>query len=299
MQKCCHHERRTYRQCSFHLLPPLYAKQSELDAYSTQRKITCDCYKVPCYSTPVRCSPFYRYTTRNQPRRRSPVRSCSPSTSRAVRVMRDLLRNIRILQSCGRHRTRGYPYGLRRATGSCGFPLSCKCVCKWRGVAAHSNPQNPARSFRLASRLHTSRVHPKGIACRYRRGEILRLQGTIFTLLLLLLGEQAQGFVLLQSNSAKDGRNGDCTRTRHICQTINTARLQVSTRALAAPAGRTSTAFVGIGGTVVQTPRYAAAEAITMAAEADMPVLKVLRVDDVPTVKADPVDPVAREQAKV
>lgn len=30
-----------------------------------------------------------------------------------------------------------------------------------------------------------------------------------------------------------------------------------------------------------------------------MPDLRVLRVDEVPTVKADPVDPVAREQAKV
>ena len=33
--------------------------------------------------------------------------------------------------------------------------------------------------------------------------------------------------------------------------------------------------------------------------EQEMPELKVLRVDEVPTVKADPVDPVAREQAKV
>lgn len=33
--------------------------------------------------------------------------------------------------------------------------------------------------------------------------------------------------------------------------------------------------------------------------EVEMPELKVLRVDEVPTVKADPVDPVAREQAKV
>lgn len=32
---------------------------------------------------------------------------------------------------------------------------------------------------------------------------------------------------------------------------------------------------------------------------ANMPELKVLRVDEVPTVKADPVDPVARGQAKV
>lgn len=37
----------------------------------------------------------------------------------------------------------------------------------------------------------------------------------------------------------------------------------------------------------------------SMATEEDMPALKVLRVDEVPTVKADPVDPVAREQAKV
>lgn len=36
-----------------------------------------------------------------------------------------------------------------------------------------------------------------------------------------------------------------------------------------------------------------------MSAENEMPTLKVLRVDEVPTVKADPVDPVAREQAKV
>ncbi|CAN0440184.1 unnamed protein product [Laminaria digitata] len=35
-----------------------------------------------------------------------------------------------------------------------------------------------------------------------------------------------------------------------------------------------------------------------MASEADMPVLRVLRVDEVPTLKADPVDPIAREQAK-
>lgn len=33
--------------------------------------------------------------------------------------------------------------------------------------------------------------------------------------------------------------------------------------------------------------------------EATMPVLKVLEVGEVPTVTSDPVDPVAREQAKV
>lgn len=36
-----------------------------------------------------------------------------------------------------------------------------------------------------------------------------------------------------------------------------------------------------------------------MASESDMPELKVIAVGEVPTVKADPVDPVAREQAKV
>ncbi|CAM9763301.1 unnamed protein product [Ectocarpus sp. 12 AP-2014] len=39
-------------------------------------------------------------------------------------------------------------------------------------------------------------------------------------------------------------------------------------------------------------------ETDTMASESDMPELKVVTVDQVPTVKADPVDPVAREQAK-
>lgn len=33
--------------------------------------------------------------------------------------------------------------------------------------------------------------------------------------------------------------------------------------------------------------------------EGDMPVLKVLTPAEVPMLKADPVDPVAREQAKV
>lgn len=36
-----------------------------------------------------------------------------------------------------------------------------------------------------------------------------------------------------------------------------------------------------------------------MSSEMDMPVLKVLTVAEVPTEKADPVDPVARQQAKV
>lgn len=36
-----------------------------------------------------------------------------------------------------------------------------------------------------------------------------------------------------------------------------------------------------------------------MLSEEEMPVLKVLKADEVPTVKADPVDPAAREQAKV
>lgn len=45
---------------------------------------------------------------------------------------------------------------------------------------------------------------------------------------------------------------------------------------------------------------HAAADATTvMASEADMPVLRVLSVDEVPTLKADPVDPIARGQAKV
>lgn len=39
--------------------------------------------------------------------------------------------------------------------------------------------------------------------------------------------------------------------------------------------------------------------AMTKAAEEDLPVLRVLDVSEVPTVKADPVDPLAREQAKV
>lgn len=43
----------------------------------------------------------------------------------------------------------------------------------------------------------------------------------------------------------------------------------------------------------------AAVDATGMASEADMPVLRVLTVDEVPTLKADPVDPIAREQAKV
>lgn len=37
----------------------------------------------------------------------------------------------------------------------------------------------------------------------------------------------------------------------------------------------------------------------TMASESEMPELKVVRVDEVPTVNPDPVDPKAREQAKV
>lgn len=45
--------------------------------------------------------------------------------------------------------------------------------------------------------------------------------------------------------------------------------------------------------TIVETPIMA--ENI----ELEMPELKVLRVDEVPTVKVDPVDPIAREQAKV
>lgn len=107
---------------------------------------------------------------------------------------------------------------------------------------------------------------------------------TTFLLLFLLCAERTRSFVLHPSKTIK---------TPHGKGTY--------TYSTAASAPRQ--ASLSFAGTflVDRAPSLcAAADATTiMASEADMPVLKLLRVDEVPTLKADPVDPIAREQAKV
>lgn len=107
---------------------------------------------------------------------------------------------------------------------------------------------------------------------------------TTFLLLFLLCAERTRSFVLHPSKTIK---------TPHGKGTY--------TYSTAASAPRqASLSFAGTS-LVDRAPSLrAAADATTvMTSEADMPVLRVIRVDEVPTLKADPVDPIAREQAKV
>lgn len=104
---------------------------------------------------------------------------------------------------------------------------------------------------------------------------LLTLQVVIFFLVSFF--ETAQSFVLLPPQERK--RSFLISKQRLISR-IDTRRVPLDGLA-ACPAATTA---------VID---------LTMSSEADMPVLKVLTVAEVPTEKADPVDPVARQQAKV
>ena len=138
----------------------------------------------------------------------------------------------------------------------------------------------------LARRFHSSRA-----PLRHCMQANTPLQVAIFSLVFLVCAKRAQSFALYLSKT---------TQTHHGKGAYTYTKTASSAPRLASTY-YPRLAFTGIS-PVGRAPSSlcAAADATTfMASEADMPVLRVLSVDEVPTVKADPVDPIAREQAKV
>ena len=126
-------------------------------------------------------------------------------------------------------------------------------------------------------------------------------QVTIFILLFLLCAEQARSFVLRPSKTTKTPHaKGAYTHTTAAASTPRQGSTCDTSHPSTACPRPSSLPFAGTY-LVGRVPSLCAtADATTvMASETDMPVLRVLRVGEVPTLKADPVDPIAREQAKV
>ena len=187
---------------------------------------------------------------------------------------------------------------------SCILTCSSSCICRYPG------------GLFLTYSLFGARFHCDRASLRHCMQPSTLPKATVLLLSFLLCVQRSRSFALYPAKTTQTpyGKRTDqhYTSAPSAPRQAPKAQLRASTSVAAAPwhysgNAHRSTAYprpVGLPfvrtSLLDRTPSLCAvADATVMASEADMPVLRVLRVDEVPTLKADPVDPIAREQAKV